>query len=613
MYLRDDIENNVNRFFMPPRLLKKHQSKAKMKRIRRRKRIRRFIALSCIVIAVIALYVTFTNAGCDLVLGLAKNYVSENMNLNLKAETVTGNPLKGYTMKNIELEDINGEKILSAESLSLYMGLTSLKTNRLRIRDGIIHSRFVEVNISRADADLRTFMIDIDADINGLPLRGNIDMGNDSELTSINRADMNLGSGKITAVGGLFNDNIFDVHVTAEDLNLKEVTAMFPDVLSSADFDGNLNLNLDVTGTKESPRIFGSVDYIGKKIYGFLIERMSANYNCSVNDNMLMMNNIQASVMSVPVQGEIYAQAGHDENIELRIKLDGNKTNLEKLDELLNIPELKSLGGRIDAFNVNVNGNINSLNGLVNLVAPKITYDGMAFSNLRLQIKLSGSNTGNIDGKFTFDGTNGFVHGNIESILTGSNMNLTAKIADMDIKRVENIIPDYPAYDLSGNITLSLNIKGKISSPSIMGSLSSNEFNVKSEKVIKPVIEFKIQDEALTIEHTEGTLNGMPLKVTGTIKPFPSSNPELDITLSGMRITGELNNPTIIFMASEDARLSPDIKEAPQEESNDAELKAESGIESEDIKSETESNDIIESRDIKDMKEEESKDENTAN
>ena len=610
------MEDNVNRFFMPPRLLKKRPSKAKLRRIRRRKRIRRFIALSCIVIAVIALAVRFTNAGCDIVLGLAKNYVSEKMNMNLKAGTVTGNPLKGYTMKNIELEDMNGKKIFSAESLSLYMSLTSLKTDRLRIRDGIIHSRFVKINISRADADLRKFTIEVDADINGLPLRGNIDMGNDSELTSINRADMNLGSGKITAVGGLFNDNIFDVHVTAEDLNLKEVTAMFPDVLSSMDFDGNLNLNLDVTGTKESPRIFGSVDYIGKKIYGFPIERTSASYHYSVRDNMLMMNNIQASAMSVPVQGEIYAQAGHDENIKLRIKLDGSETNLEKLDELLNIPELKTLEGRIGAFNVNVNGSINSLSGLVNLTAPKIIYDGRTFSNIRLQMKLSGSNTGNVEGKFKFDGLNGFVQGNVESILTGSNMNLTAKIADMDIKRVENIIPDYPTYNLNGKITLSLNVKGRINNPVLTGSLSSNEFNVKSEKVIKPVIEFKIQDEALTIERTEGTVNGMPLEVTGTIKPFPSSNPELDITLSGVKITGELNNPTISFIASEDAKISPDIKEAPQKESNDEELKAESGIESgiesEDIKSETESNDIIESRDIKNIKEELSKDENTA-
>ena len=78
-----------------------------------------------------------------------------------------------------------------------------------------------------------------------------------------------------------------------------------------------------------------------------------------------------------------------------------------------------------------------------------------------------------------------------------------------------------------------------------------------------------------------------------------------------MRITGELNNPTISFMASEDAKLSPDISPDIKEESQDTELKVESG----DIKSEPESRDIkTESPDIKNIKnikEELSKDENT--
>lgn len=599
---------------MPDRLLKKRPSKAKLKRIRRRKRIRRFIALSVIVIAVIALAVTFTNAGCDIVLGLAEDYVSENTNLNLIAGTVTGNPLKGYTMKNIELEDMNGEKIISAESLSLYMSLSSLKIAKLRIRNAIIHSRFVKINISRVDTDLRTFTTEIDADINGLPLRGNIDMGNASELTSINRADMKLGSGKITAIGGLFDDNIFDVHVTAEDLNLKEITAMFPDTLSSNDFDGDLNLNLDVTGIKESPRIFGSVDYRGTKIYGFPAERMSADYHYSVRDNMLMINNIQASAMSVPVQGEITATNLSGENVTMKIKLDGSETNLDALHEVLNIPELKGLNGRIETFNANIWGTMNSLNGLINLTSPRITYMNRTLSNLRLQMKLSGSNTGNVDGKFDFEGTNGFVQGNVESIFTGSNMNITAKIADMDIKRIENIIPDYPAYNLEGKITLSLSVKGSTSKPVITGSVSSNEFKVRSDNITKPVIEFKIQDEALTIEHTEGTLNGMPLTVTGTIKPFPSSNPELDITAGTAKITGVLNNPSIkLIDLAENKENSQDKRIIEIESESIKPESPESESESESVIPEPESRDKnIKSPDIRVSKEELSKDENIA-
>ena len=675
--MRDDIDN-VNRFFMPPRLLKKRPSKAKLQRMRRRKRIRRLIALSVIVTAVIVLAVVFTDAGSDMVMTFAKDYVYENMNLNLKAESISGNPLKGYTMKNADVEDENGRKIFTAESLSGYLSLSSLMRgrmrlsefsargvsidaegsvnalrdmnvhyeadnmlspalasegtvntlhdrneadnmlhiftspafadesehaniihlDRLRIRDGKINSRFITVNISEINADLRKSRAEINADINGLPLKGNIDIGDDSEVTSINRADMNLGSGKITAVGGLFNDDVFDIHIAAEELNLKEVTAIFPDKLSSDDFDGTLNLNLDVTGTKENPKVFGSVDYKGAKIYGFPIERMSANYHYSLNERIFTMNNIQASALSIPLQGEMSAMNLFGDNVMMRIKLDGNETNLDRLDEVLGIPELKSLQGKVTMFNVNINGSMNSLNGLVNVTSPAITYMGRTFSNIRLQMKLAGSSTGNVDGKFSFEGANGFIQGNIESILRGSNMNLTAKIADLDIKRVENIIPDYPAYNLSGNVTLSLNIRGRTDNPVVTGSLSSNEFSVQSQKVIKPAINFtfSFKDRTLTIDNTEGTLNGMPIAITGTLKPLPSSNPELDITAAGIKITGELNNPIIDFIASSDIK---------KEDSQDIELKVEVEVISEDTKTETES------PDIKDIKEELSKDENT--
>ena len=145
--MRDDIDN-VNRFFMPPRLLKKRPSKAKLKRLRRQKLIRRFIALSVIVVAVVTLAVSFTDAGSDIVLALAKNYVYENMNLNLSAESIKGNPLKGYTIKNAELEDMNSRKILTAESLSGYIRLSSLMRGRMKLSE--ISARGISVDAEAA-------------------------------------------------------------------------------------------------------------------------------------------------------------------------------------------------------------------------------------------------------------------------------------------------------------------------------------------------------------------------------------------------------------------------------------------------------------------------------
>ena len=184
-------------------------------------------------------------------------------------------------------------------------------------------------------------------------------------------------------------------------------------------------------------------------------------------------------------------------------------------------------------------------------------------------------------------------------------MNLTAKIADLDIKRVENIIPDYPEYNLEGKVTLSLSVKGSMNNPVITGSVRSDEFSVKSQKVMKPAIGFRIEDEELMIEKTEGTLDGKPLAIAGTIKPFPSSNPELDITVEGMRITGALNDPEISIMASEDVKSdSPDIEAVSEDTKPILSIDVSPDV-SQDISSD-------ESADEK-TKEEISKDENTVN
>ena len=147
--------------------------------------------------------------------------------------------------------------------------------------------------------------------------------------------------------------------------------------------------------------------------------------------------------------------------------------------------------------------------------------------------------------------------------------------------------------------------------------------------MVKPVINFTVKDRTLTIDKTEGTINRIPIAITGTLKPFPSSNPELDIIAgingrpeSSVKITGMLNNPSVNLMAMSEKKASPDIKN----KSRDITPRIEIEIESSEIKSreiEIVSTDIninqnmsneITSEDTKaKIKEELSKDENAAN
>lgn len=572
---------------------------------------------------------SFADIGGDTILSFAEKYIMDNYKLELSADRITGNPIKGYTVHNFGLADINGNKFLSGGYLSGRVNFSALLSGRIRLaeislgqlstdieqfieniqkidftassstpantifaspayaedinpvpeipldrftlKDSHFTSSLAAIDVDTITADLQAFGIDIDAKVNGLLLTGTINMG--ENFTSINSSALKLGSGKITATGGLMND-ILDLHATAERLNLKEIASLYPSALSPEDYEGTADINIDITGSTKNPRVTGSVDYKGSKLAGFPAERVSANVNYA--NYRVGISNIQASVFNVPVQGEIAAAHRPGENISVMVKLDGNEANLDGLDKILGIPELKALSGKVSSFSANISGYINALSGLVNFSAPRIAYDGRALTNIRAQMKLAKSDTAQVDGKFMFEGSQGYLNGSVASVLVRPNMNLTAKIVDLDIKRIQNMIPDASDYKLSGKITASVNVKGSMNNPVISGSLNSQEFSGWDQKITKPAVNFTFANKTLTLNKTEGTLNGMPVNLSGTISPLPSSNPNLNInatiTMSpaslkayvpdisqynlkgninaGIKLQGSMNNPSVNLLVS---------------------------------------------------------------
>ena len=596
----------------------------------------KFIIMIFIVLIVSIGLFSFADIGGNIALSIAKNFLSKNYSIGLNAEKITGNPIKGYTLHNFGIADEKSSTdIFSAGFLSVKLNLPAIVTGNLRLAeislggismdvekfiaavqslslnlpsddkkisgtfaaspayaedesekkmpdlpidsvkivDSHFSSSFVNFDVTEIAADVKKLDVDVDGSINGLPLKGNIDMGESAGLTGVNIAELHLGSGKIIATGGL-NDGKIDLHTSAEDFDLKEITALYPAMLKAEDFDGKADFTADISGTMDNPKITGSADYLGAKIYGYPVERASANVSYSAN--RVSVSNIQASAFNIPVQGEIAAALRPGEKLSVMVKLDGSEAYLDELDKILGIPELKPLSGKVSLFSVNISGHIDKLNGLVNFSAPRIAYDGKTLTNIRAQMKLSGSDTANVDGKFTFEGAQGYLSGNVASILTNPRMNLTAKLADLDIKRIESMIPDGPQYKLGGKITASVTVKGTAANPNVTGAINSPEFSGWGQTIEKPAINFAYSGKTLTLSKTEGTINGMPVNVSGKISDLPSSNPKLNINATitmtpsalkeyvpdiesyklkgsinaGVKIQGSANNPSVNLLAS---------------------------------------------------------------
>ena len=210
-----------------------------------------------LLLVILGVIFSVADIGGNVILGYAQQYLSENLGLNLKADSITGNPVKGYTLNNFELADTTGQKILSAGFLSGSVNFKALFTGKIRLaeislggmsmdidtllatiqnlklpdssakssesahiltaspayaesgntvpdipldrfslKDSRFSSTYGVLTVNEIGADLRAFDIDIDAKINDLPVTGNIDMGESAGITGINRSDIALGDRK---------------------------------------------------------------------------------------------------------------------------------------------------------------------------------------------------------------------------------------------------------------------------------------------------------------------------------------------------------------------------------------------------------------------------------
>ncbi len=611
-----------------------------------------------LLLVILGVIFSFVDIGGNVILSYAQQYISENLGLTLTADSITGNPVKGYRLNDFALADEAGREILSAGFLAGSVNFKALLTGKIRLaeislggmsmdidtllatlqnlnipnaqaktsssaitltaspayaesenpvpdipldrfslKDSRFSSTYGVLTVNEIGADLQAFDIDIDAKINDLPLTGTVDMGESAGITGINRSEINIGSGKILATGGLTGEAL-DFHSSLENLDLQELTGLYPQMLRSEDFSGKANLNLDVTGTTQSPKLSGTLDIPpagtsqqATKIYGFPVEQISTNINYA--DHRVSFSNIQASAFGVPVQGEIAAAFRPNEKLSVLVKLDGREANLERLDEILGIPELKALSGKVAEFSANISGHVDTLNGLVSFTAPKIAYAGRALTNIRAQMKLAQSDKASVDGKFAFEGAQGYIQGSVASFLTRPTLDVTAKIVDLDVKRVQNMIPDASDYKLAGKITASVNVKGSAGNPTVTGNLNSPEFSALDQKITNPAINFAFANKTLTLSKTEGSLNGMPININGTISPLPSGNPDLNISATisltpdalkayvpdieqykligkvnaGIKVQGSVNAPSVNLVAS-----SPNLQAMDMLTAKDIEL-----------------------------------------
>ena len=544
-----------------PKKIDARKIKSGRKIVRRLRKIRRHthkhmilkISLSVILfLLVMKILLSFVTFGSSIFLSMASEYFYRNFGVIITDnEYISGNPAAGYDIQELVIGDtfsaqnFSGRpdilsflhkkfKLYSAELDGAVMDIDKIfltlprivpdqiPFNKLIIKNSALISKIGVLRVSSLVVDVKDLTCKFEASLNNIDISGFADLDLQNGL-ALERLEINFDGTKLIATGGFVNKKI-DLHATIDNIKLKTLAEFFKN-LDPNDYDGTANLNISLEGLLNDLRASAAINYKGTKIYNLPVERMSANLNYS--SNVLSVNNIQASLLNIPVNGDIKITLS-DPSV-FTMKISGTEGYLNGLEKIFNMPELKDISGKVSSFNANISGSFNSPAGFINFEAPRILYKSNLFRDVRAQIKFNNTPDAYINGKFIFNNAQGYVQGNINNILFKPRLNLAATISELDIKHFERYIPDSATYNPSGNITAMINISGKLLSPVFSGSIASQKFSWADYEAYKPVIYFAYADDKLTVLKSEGTLKNLHLAITGSINKFSTYDPELNI------------------------------------------------------------------------------------
>lgn len=574
-----------------------------------------------VVLAVSIGVLSAVNIAGDTVANIAAKTIQKETGMLLAVRNVTGNPIRGYVFSDVELSSEKGDILLfSAKKLGINLNFFSLFSasprlsslavgginmdldqfmlqlqkikmsdsggsgtipiDKIRLQDSRFSAQWGVVDVQDISARIEGSLLDISllGAVNGIPVKGTLDVNAQGKNVNLNKADLRIGQGQLNLSGSTRPSSqteaplALDFQGSLQGFALSDAAAFWPEALHSQDFDGKAYLDFSIEGAGSNLVITSTVKFTGSRLGGYPVETLTGDLKYA--GMRITFDNAHLSSLGMPIEGSFAMAMSPEGTPRIALKFDGSNASLSNLAKLY--PAIGSVSGTIDRFTGNIQGPTNSLSGTVDISAPEISAMGKRISSLVTQIKLSQSDTAILNGKFLFEGAQAYVQGNIAQILTGARLDLTAKLVNLDIKRIKSLIPDADKLGLSGSLSAEVSLKGKPASLAVSGTLSSQQFTAMAYTLEKPSITFAFEKGILTIKDSGGTWNGLPIKAKGTLGPLSSKTPSVNLTAqlalkpenlkpfipdiakyqlqgdlrAGVKIEGKLPSPRIDLVAS---------------------------------------------------------------
>nr|WP_321501563.1 AsmA-like C-terminal region-containing protein [uncultured Dethiosulfovibrio sp.] len=409
---------------------------------------------------------------------------------------IGGNPVRGYDISDLSLNDLEGNLILKASKVGFSLDLKALLSKKIRLDRVYIEEvvldegrladlrpserthRTVEVEVGEialsdisalsgrwsllsatVSQDSGVWSGAFSSKVKGIPVEGEIKVKVEEDRVSLLSASVLGLGGKAQISGPLYP--ALGLFGSLKGLSIGDISGLFS---SKPLAHGTVGLEFRLSGSMDNPVGLGDIALENGGVGRFEVPGLKGNW--SYGNSKLVLSNWRGSASGTTISGDMTLIMG--EVISLSAALEAADLDLKSLfgDD----PRAKDLSGNIGALSLELKGPVDRLDARFSLEKGNILYDGMKISALEgkgdmkagaLALDLSASVLG---------GTAG-VKGQVDIAKNDLSLTVAFRNVDADGLLAFTGVKD---QDLSGALNGDFKVTGKIDDPQFSGFVASS-------------------------------------------------------------------------------------------------------------------------------------------
>lgn len=470
----------------------------------------------------------------------------QQLGAELSLSSLSGNPIKGFTMKNVALRR-DGRALFSAPEVAVVFEPLSLLKGSSRIRsisiDGalfdpgglplpslreempgplalpfdtllaqkcILRTPRGDLRIEEGKVSLGDGTIGASGSLlyRETPFSVRAELEPVGEGLLLHRLSLKTTQGSLTAAGRLFP--VMDLAGEISDLDVGVLEGFWPE-LARQGYSGKFSTTFSAKGSWPRVTLEGHLVAPRGEVYGIDVEDLSSSW--SFSGDTLEMKEVRGVADGTPLSGALRFSFSALPPVTA---IDITARRAEVKSWAKTFPWLQPLAeGVIDSLDANLAGPSNSLSGSVTLRASELNLAGQPLMGVGGTLSLKDSSTLELDLGAEWLGSAVKGEGSV-SIGAGPTVDLTLSGSDLDLSRAAETLPALK-LPLSGRVAAKVRLFGPPDGLEAEGSILSERVDASGETLEKPRAAFTYSDGTLTLGSLSARWRGSAVSGSGQV------------------------------------------------------------------------------------------------